>query len=92
MHLPEIQEEKEIQSEKSGQDLLAEFYAKIGHFEDDETREHILCTEFTDDERLAILLLLRLEDAKKHPEQMIDGDTFFANLRKRNKQRQNETI
>jgi len=107
IQLPEIQSENssekteesvdksENNAEKSGKDLLAQFYAKIGDFEDDETREHILRTEFTDDERFTILLMLRLEDVKNHPEQMIDEETFWANRRKRRQQKQakhHETI
>jgi len=93
VQLPEIQEEKmdkTVDYRNDGDNLLARFYAVTSDFDDEETIEQILETEFTEDEQFRILLLLRSEDIKKHPEQMIDGDTFIANLRKRNQERRNK--
>jgi len=95
IQFPEIQQEKTKKSENyrnDGDDLLTRFYAMTSSFDDEETIEKILETEFTEDEQFRILLLLRSEDIKKHPEQMIDEETFWANRKKRRQQKQHKTI
>jgi len=85
----ELPEEAENSTEVDAQALMTRFKTLMGDCEDEETRDRILDEEFTSDERLSLVLFFRLEDIKKHPEQRIDEETFFRNLRNHKK---NETV
>jgi len=85
----ELPQETENATEVDAQALMTRFKTLMGDCEDEETRDRILAEEFTSDERLSLVLFFRLEDIKKHPEQRIDEETFFRNLRNHKK---NETI
>jgi len=62
--------------------LLADYNEKIAGLKTDEEIEAVL-SQYTDDEKLTILLLLRAKDARENRDESREASKVFARIRKR---------
>ena len=80
-----LQENRELEENyvpKSETDkLLADYEEKVAGLETDEEIDEVL-SQYTDDEKLTITLLLRAKDARENRHLGMEASEFFAKLRK----------
>ena len=84
-YLQENRELEENYTPKSETDkLLADYEQKVAGLETNEEMDEVL-SQYTDEQKLTITLLLRAKDARENRHLAVDAREFFANRRKQRK-------
>jgi len=71
-------------SEKDAQRLLADYSQKIADL-DENTPISTVLSQYTDDEKLTLVLMLRAKDAEENQDSLIEAHELFAKYRQKRK-------